>query len=100
MSTTKEFYCAECSAVTEHAKISYSDIQALKKLYDQKADRNDGMLWQVYKKYPSWVKDINFGFSAVTAPIINTISQYFLGKDFGSIWVCSKCHNVQNRTLE
>ncbi len=48
MSTSKQLYCSECDAVTEHVKVSYADIQAMKKLADQKAKKNDGILSQIY----------------------------------------------------
>jgi len=100
MSTSKQLYCSECDAVTEHVKVSYADIQAMKKLADQKAKKNDGILSQIYQKQPEWLKDINFGTTAIAGGIFNGLSNYFLGKDYSSLWICSKCHNPQSRIFE
>ncbi|HEX2907564.1 MAG TPA: hypothetical protein VHO69_11920 [Phototrophicaceae bacterium] len=99
-STTQNMYCSTCDEITEHAKISYADIEALKKLADKKANEDGGVAANLYKKYPNWLKDVVFGSTAVSAGILNAVSNYFLNKDYASVWICSKCKRYQNRMFE
>jgi len=56
MSTSKQLYCSECDAVTEHVKVSYADIQAMKKLADQKAKKTMAYYRKFIKNNPNGLK--------------------------------------------
>lgn len=101
-STSSNLYCSKCDQVTEHVRVSYTDIQALKKIMEHNHGSPDhkDLASQIYQKYPNWLKDVSLGSMAILAPIYNGISNYFLKKDYAALWICSKCKHYHTRIFE
>lgn len=99
--TSKRMYCSECKDVTEHIKISYADVQALKDINEDYFRKHpDDFRASINKAYPEWLKNTTFGTLAVASEIFNGVSNYFLGKDYSSLWICSHCKRHQSRMFE
>ena len=99
--TSKRMYCSGCKHVTEHVKISYADIQAMKDLTEDYYQKHpEDFRSSLYRAYPEWLKSGTFGVAAVAAGIFNGASNYFLGKDYASLWICVDCKHHQSKIFE
>lgn len=99
--TAQRMYCSNCKEVTEHVKISPADVDAMKNINEIFFKKHpEHISYGVYKAYPNWLKNVVFRMGGVVASVANGASNYYTGKDFASLWICSTCKHHQSRMFE
>jgi len=99
--TSRRMYCSDCKKVTEHVKMSTNDLQGVKDVMEEYARRHPESLGSgFYQSLPDWFKTFATGYDGTMSNIINGISNFYLKKDYRSLWICSICKRPQYRTFE
>jgi hypothetical protein len=77
------------------------DLQGIRSAYDEYLRNHpEATGSDFYKSLPDWYKNVSIGFDGTVSNIANGISNYFLGKDYRSLWICSNCKRPQIRMFE